>query len=291
MNVLDAVIKIGSAASVPCIRCFLAMLFILKSATGMLQAQDLPAEVEREYLSRKIPKIAFFYKHIAVDLIKASVRANIPPAAVLAIVGLESKYGENYISKITGNITGAVALERENMMPPVKLPSLRYGYQAFLNKKKVAKHRPSDIRWVQYPPSYLIDYRPIPLRGTELKLDYFEYRPLLKKHAQIQSVVDFGALIISNKSEFDAIKEARQWLDELVAQEGKQVIFESQVAYAFIDKISGRGKNTYPKYNKAWGAKVKRLIESTGFVPFVRDLHHKRYTFEEAWGIIFCCAY
>ena len=270
---------------------FLFTLFWMLPFLG--KSQDLPADVDKEYLNRKLPEIAFFYKHISVDVIKAAVSTNIPPAAILAIIGFESRYGKNYISKITGNITGVRAVERENMMPPVKLPSLRYNYNVFLNVKEISNYKKNEVKWVQYPPTYLRDYRPIPIRGTTLKLDYFKYRPFLEKKARIQSVLDFGNIALSRNSEYKAMKETREWLDDLVAKNGKQIIFEPAVTYAFIDKISGKqNKDTYSEfYRPDWSKRVKQLVDKTGFISFSKDLYYKRYTFEEAWGIIFCCTY
>ena len=180
-------------------RGLMFFLFAVLWNPPLVKAQDLPAEVDREYLNRKVPEIAFFYKHISVDVVKAAVNTNIPPAAILAIIGYGSRYGKNYISKITGNITGVRAVERENMMPPVKLPSRRYNYDAFLNEKEVSIYKKNEVQWVQYPPTYLRDYRPSPIRGTALKLDYFKYRPILQKRARIQSVLDFGNIALSKK--------------------------------------------------------------------------------------------
>ena len=73
----------------------------------------------------------------------------------------------------------------------------------------------------------------------------------------------------------------------------KESYLKPSVTYAFIDKISGKqNKDTYPEfYRPEWGREIKKIVDKTGFVSFSKDLYYKRYTFEEAWGIIFCCTY
>jgi len=56
---------------------------------------------------RRFSHVKEFYAEITEMVIELSLKHNTPPAVILAIAGLESGYGNGYVSQITGNILKA----------------------------------------------------------------------------------------------------------------------------------------------------------------------------------------
>lgn len=253
---------------------------------------DAQLKEKHEYFNRKLSNIAFFYKPITLSIIRVSVENNIPPAAMLAMVGVESAMGVSYISQVTGNIINFQALERENMLPPLRIPTLRRNREIILDEEAANNLPKVDVRWVQYPPTFVKDYRPDGIRGTSKKFDFFLFRPALKKQAHVSSAEDFCKKGISKDNPFKAFQEAREWVNKQVEANGVEILFEDRINKQFVDMISGPDKDTYPKWKSArWNKEVKDMIDETGMIELTRDMSYQRLTFEEAWGIIFCCIY
>ena len=75
-----------------------------------------------EYSFRKYIHVESFYSDISLDSIEIGVKNNIPPAAMMAIAGLESGYGSGYVAQITGNILSLGAFKGDKELPRLYLP-------------------------------------------------------------------------------------------------------------------------------------------------------------------------
>ena len=75
-----------------------------------------------EFSYRKYTHVKKFYKELTPQAIKIAKKYHLPPAAVLAISGLESGYGRGYVSRITGNVMSLGAFRSDHELPPLFLP-------------------------------------------------------------------------------------------------------------------------------------------------------------------------
>jgi len=75
---------------------YIAMLLLFILTNQAIQAS--------QYSIRKYNHVKKFYKEIYKESITAGLKFSVPPAAIMAIAGLESGYGSGYVAQITGNI-------------------------------------------------------------------------------------------------------------------------------------------------------------------------------------------
>lgn len=236
--------------------------------------------------SQKFPYRAFenvksFYAPISKDIVALSVKYNTPPAAILAIAGLESGYGSGYVSQITGNIMSLGANKNDKQLPPLYLP-----YCANDNQKKtlfdpVEQKKCPQLIWRQRPESLKKDYRPLSIAGTTQDLAFFKKHPQQFEKAKLACVEDFLKIWLRINHKYAPFRETKQWLNEKVEKEGIETLFTLETNLAFISKIGGKA-NSF-NYRISWTKKVRYILEKTGLNTLSRTLYYEKTSFDEAW--------
>jgi len=214
------------------------------------------------YSLRKYTHVNNFYKALAKPVTDLCINENVPPAAVLAMAGLESGWNRGYVGQITGNILSLGARKGDKELPALYLPTSKKSGDVVFDSLNLINHSKKDLIWEKRPPSLKKDYRPINIAGTKYQLAYLNYHPKAKSKAQIQNVKDFLNVFISHKSRILAYRIARQHLDSLVVKNGKEILLKEKTALYFINAISGR-PNTF-NYRKTWPKKVTNILNNDG---------------------------
>lgn len=236
----------------------------------------------KTYRFRKYNHVKKFYERLSVNATKICMEENIPPAALLAIAGLESGWNNGYIGKITGNILslGASSRRGDAELPALRLPRVIKTKKILFDDKNIAKYKKSELRYENRPASLKKDYRPAPYAGTKNNLEYLENNPDAKAAAQAQNMKDFVTVFISRTSRIRAYRTSRAHMDALVKKHGKSILLEDKTAMAFIHGIGG--KNNSYNFRKEWPIKVISIIRSAGLCPLTKDLYDGK-TFDESW--------
>jgi hypothetical protein len=236
---------------------------------------------KKKYSLRKYAHVKAFYSVLAVPVTKLCIDENVPPAAVLAMAGLESGWNKGYVGRITGNILSLGARKGDKELPALYLPTSKSSGDVIFDSLEILKHKKSDLIWKKRPKSLKKDYRPNPIAGTVYQLGYFKRHPKDKAVAQLQNITDFLNVFISHKSRIKAYKDARFTLDSLVAKHGKDILLEEKTALLFINAISGR-PNTF-NYRKTWPKKVTFILKNAGLIPLTKAVYVDKKSFEEVW--------
>lgn len=236
---------------------------------------------QKTFSLRKYAHVKSFYAVLAEPVTKLCIQENVPPAAVLAMAGLESGWNRGYVGRITGNILSLGARKGDRELPALYLPTSKKSGDVIFDSLEISRHNKSDLIWKKRPKSLKKDYRPNSVAGTTYQLGYFKNHTKAKGRAQLQNISDFLNVFISHKSRIKAYKDARFMLDSLVAKNGKAILLEEKTALLFINAISGR-PNTF-NYRKTWPKKVSFILKSAGLVPLTKAVYKGKLTFEEAW--------
>lgn len=232
------------------------------------------------YSLRKYQHVKHFYGLTAEEATKIGLKENIPPAAILAIAGWESGYGEGYVAQITGNMMSLGARKGEAELPPLTLPRNLVSNKIMIDIDK-AKRLPKDqVVWQKRPPSLKKDYRPKPYAGTSNNLLYFKNHPKALKQAYVHVMRDFSSSWVSKKSKVPAFFNASKAMDKLVKSEGKAALLKCQVAKEFVRSIGGKPRsfNTRP----AWIKHVLKIMDSAGLCTLTQEIY-KGKNFKKAW--------
>ena len=235
-----------------------------------------------EFSFRKYNHVKEFYFNNTEDAIKLSIKHNLPPAAILAIAGLESGYGSGYVSQITGNILSLGAFKSDKELPSLYLPYSKSSKKVLFDPKEIKKYQINDLIWKQRDKSLKRDYRPFPYAGTTKKLELLLYDNVLRKKATRACFNDFATRWITKDSNIKAFREAKIWLSSIVKKEGKAVLFTKKINIEFIYKIGGHPSSF--NYRKTWPKKVKLIMMKVGLVKLTNDMHFKSMNFNTAWS-------
>ena len=241
---------------------------------------NFSANSQLKYKLRKYEHVKTFYKSISKKATKLCLDNNIPPAALLAITGLESGWDSGYIGQITGNILSLGLRKGDVELPALRLPRLIKTKKILFDSLQILKYSESELKWENRPESLKKDYRPKPIAGTTYQLAYFKYHPKEKAAAQIANINDFVTVFIGRKSRIKAYRTAREKMDNLVAKHGKEILLNEQTAIDFVNEIGGR-PNTY-NFRETWPKKVIYIIKNAGLPELTSDLH-QGITFEKSW--------
>lgn len=236
---------------------------------------------QKKFSLRKYNHVADFYSRISWPAIQTCVANNVPPAAVLAIAGLESGWNKGYIGRITGNILSLGARKGDAELPALRLPRLKATNQILFDSLVIIKHDKSELKWEDRPESLKKDYRPPSIAGTPYQLAYFKYHPVEKANAQVQNITDFLTIFISRNSRIAVYREARHLMDSLVQQNGKEILFDDATARKFINTIGGR-LNSF-NYRETWPKKVEYIMKNAGLVELTGKMYLEQKDFEEVW--------
>jgi len=234
-----------------------------------------------EYSFRKYNHVKKFYADIVLDTIELSKKHKLPPAAVLAIAGLESGYGSGYVSQITGNILSLGAFKGDKELPSLYLPYSSSKKRVLFDPKEIKQCAKSDLSWKQRPKSLKRDYRPL-YAGTPKKLELLKYDKNMFHEAKKACLNDFATRWINAESKVRVFKEARIWLDKLVEEKGSEILFSMKTNQEFIHKIGGVPHSF--NYRETWPKKVELIMNKVGLVELTSDIHHHDASFENAWG-------
>jgi len=243
--------------------------------------KDTKKSFSKKFKYRKYLHVKNFYKDIANGAIEIGLKYNVPPAAILAIAGVESGYGRGYVAKITGNILSLGAKKTEAELPALNLPNLKEDKSKIIYGDEIKKYPANALEWKKRPKSLKKDYRKQNIAGTTKELDYFDKHPSEKVKANLQCLEDFAKNWINKNKKFEPFVKARQMLDKEVEQHGKEILFSKALNEKFIYMISGK-PNSF-NYRKSWAKKVINIMENTGLVELVKSLHVEKKSFEEAW--------
>lgn len=236
---------------------------------------------QQQFSLRKYNHVTDFYSRISWPAIQTCVANNVPPAAVLAIAGLESGWNKGYVGRITGNILSLGARKGDAELPALRLPRLIATKQILFDSLIILTYNKNEFKWEDRPESLKKDYRPPSIAGTPYQLAYFKYHPVEKANAQVQNITDFLTIFISRKSRIAVYREARQLMDSLVQQNGKEILFDDATAKKFINTIGGR-LNSF-NYRETWPKKVEYIMKNAGLVELTGKMYLEHKDFEEAW--------
>jgi len=246
------------------------------------QKQDIAKTWEKNYPYRKYLHVKKFYKNLAPEAIKICLKYNVPPAAVLAMAGVESGYGRGYVAKITGNILSLGAKKGEAMLPALYLPNIvNLPNRVLYSKKMVDKYAKYKLEWKRRPPSFKKDYRPKDIAGSKKSLDFFDKNPKKRLAANIANIEDFCKNWIDKDKTQKAFSTARKMLDNAVKLHSKDILFTKKLNDKFIDMIGGK-KNSF-NYRKSWPKKIKLIMNRVGLIVLSESLHVSQKKFGDLW--------
>lgn len=233
-----------------------------------------------KYSLRKYEHVKLFFKRISKKATKICLDNNIPPAALLAITGLESGWDSGYIGRITGNILSLGTRRGDTELPALRLPRLIKTKKILFDSLNIIKHSKKELKWENRPESLKKDYRPKPIAGTKYQLAYFKHNPTAKEEAHVANIRDFVTVFIGRESRIKVYRETRKKMDDLVAKHGKSILLEEQTAIDFINGIGGK-LNSY-NFRETWPKKVIYIIKNAGLTPLTKQLN-KGVSFEKSW--------
>ncbi len=238
--------------------------------------------IANEYSYRKYKHVKDFYSSISYEAIEVARKHHLPPAALLAIAGLESGYGSGYVSQITGNILSLGAFKGDAELPRLYLPYSKSKKKVLFDPNEIKKMPKNDLVWKKRPKSYKRDYRPAPYAGTTHHLELLLYNKELRENAHLDCLNDFATRWIVTSSKVKSFREARQWLDQKIEKEGIDILFNMDLNKEFVSKIGGH-PNSF-NYRESWPKKVKKIMHKVGLVQLTEDMYKKNMTFDSAWS-------
>ncbi len=258
------------------VRQLLLLLFFIAPAVVMAST------AKSGYTYRKYQHVKAFYEDTTPLAIEVGLKYKVPPAALLAIAGLESGYGRGYVAQITGNILSLGAGKSDKELPRLLLPYSKSNKKILFDPKDIQKLPKDDLNYKLRSRSYKKDYRPENIAGTKKELAYFKYHQKERLKAYKRSFEDFAKRWITKESRYKAFREARTYLDREVKAHGDKILFNMNINKAFVRLIGGR-PNSF-NYRKSWSKKVIMVMKKTGLVPLMQDIHYNKKNFEDAWS-------
>jgi len=238
------------------------------------------ADKSKEFRYRKYVHVKKFYKSIAQDALELGSKYNIPPAAILAIAGVESGYGRGYVAKISGNILSLGTGKGEYELPPLYLPYVKKTNETIFLPQEISKYKKDSLVWKKRPKSLKKDYRDSSVAGTDKNLDFFHKYPDKYTKAKRACLKDFASKWISKKSNIPVFRASKVWLEKEILENGKDILFTASFNKNFIDSIGGKKRSF--NYRKTWPIKVKAVMKNAGLVELMRDMKNQK-SFDESW--------
>jgi hypothetical protein len=264
------------------IALFFTVEHMLESKKDIKIEKKVSEQVKKVYSYRKYLHVKNFYEGIAEKSIEIGLKYHVPPAALLAIAGVESGYGRGYVAKITGNILSLGAGRGEAELPSLYLPNLKEdSSKIFYSNDKIKSYSDEKLVWKQRPASLKKDYRPKEIAGTTVNLDFFDKYSQKKIQANIACMEDFAKKWIHRDKKFKPFVDARVMLDEQVKLHSSDILFDEKLNEKFIQTISGK-ENSF-NYRKTWAPKVILIMKKTGLIELVKSLHVSDKSFKELW--------
>ena len=259
--------------------CSTVVLLLLSFIAPLI----LSAAESQSYPYRKYQHVKAFYEDTTPLAIEVGLKYKVPPAALLAMAGLESGYARGYVAQITGNILSLGAGKSDKELPRLLLPYSQTKQMILYDPKEIAKLSKADLSYKLRSRSYKKDYRPSDIAATKKELTYFKDHKKERLEAYRECFEDFAKRWVSKDSRFRAFREARAYLDREVKAHGDKILFNISTNKAFIGLIGGR-KNSF-NYRKSWPKKVIMIMKRVGLVPLTQDIYYNKKNFEDAWRI------
>jgi len=268
---------------------FLVSISLIFTVVDMQERKDrkavanknITSKKNKTYRYRKYLHVKNFYKDIAKEAVEISLKYRVPPAAVLAIAGVESGYGRGYVGKITGNILSLGAKSNEPELPALYLPNLKSDKSKIIYGDQIKNYAEDSLEWKRRPKSLKKDYRPKGIAGTITNLDYLDKNPILKRRANLACIEDFVKVWINKNKKFKPFVDARVMLDDEVINNSKDILFDRDLNIRFIYMISGK-ENSF-NYRKTWAPKVVKIMNNIGLIELTKTLHLEEKSFQEIW--------
>ncbi len=260
------------------------LVFIISDMVTSKKVVKKERTIEKKvktYRYRKYPHVKSFYQDITEGAIKIAIKYNIPPAALLAIAGVESGYGRGYVAHITGNILSLGAKSNEAELPALNLPNLKKDSSVVLYGDLINKYGEDELEWKLRAKSLKKDYRPKDFAGTNRELDYLDKHSKEKKKANLKCIEDFAKIWISRSKKFKPFVDAREMLDNQVKLNSKKILFDRDLNIKFIYMISGK-ENSF-NYRKTWAPKVVKIMDNVGLIDLTKAIYEEDKTFDEVW--------
>jgi len=236
----------------------------------------------KEYSFRKYQHVKQFYKNIYADAIDVAIKYNIPPAAIMAIAGLESGYGSGYVAQITGNILSLGAFKGDNELPSLYLPYSKSKKKVLFDPSEIKQCAKNDLVWKQRPKSLKRDYRPSSNAGTTKELELLKHNEKLKEQAFKACLNDFATRWIIKDSKVKVFKDAKNWIENKVTLSGKKILFDEDTNKKFISMIGGHPHSF--NYRETWPKKAKLIMSKAGLVKLANDIFINKKNFNDAWS-------
>jgi len=255
-------------------------LFTRMAALGFITIFISGNVFAAEYSLRKYEHVKTFYQSIAQSAIDLGLEHNVPPAAILAMAGVESGYGRGYVARITGNILSLGARKGEAELPPLNLPTHIPTDKVLVDKDRIASTPDEELKWKERLPSLKKDYRPDAFAGTEKRLAFLQRNPDDRIESRRANISDFVSSWISDKSAVPLFAEARTWLDQTVADEGKDSLLSCKMAKAFISRIGGKPRSF--NHRESWVKKVNTIMDRGGLCSLTQAMSEGT-PFDIAW--------
>jgi hypothetical protein len=234
-----------------------------------------------DFSYRKYAHVKNFYEELTPSALEIAKKYKIPPAALLAMSGLESGYDSGYVGQITGNILSLGAYKSDTELPSLYLPWCDQKKAVLYDAKDIKQCPKEQLHYKQRPKSLKRDYRPAPYAGTTQNLEYFKYHKKEKAVAHYQCLEDFSTRWIRADASIKAFANARIWLDTLIQEKGEEVLYLESTNRDFIHKIGGVPHSF--NYRETWPKKVILIMHKVGLVELTYKMHHHKKSFKEAW--------
>lgn len=231
---------------------------------------------------RKYLHVKNFYQELTPQAFKIATKYHLPPAAVLAISGLESGYGSGYVSRITGNVMSLGAFASDHELPPLFLPWCDTHSKMLIDPREIKKHPKKNLHYKKRDKSLKRDYRPAFIAGTCDNLEYFKYHPKEKANAEYRCLEDFATRWITKSSNKKVFANARVWLDQQIEKNGEKTLFEESTNEEFIKMIGGRPESF--NYRKEWPKKALQIMKKAGLVELCQEMYLKKKSFIQSWN-------
>lgn len=255
-------------------------LLIKAAAFGFITILIFGNAFAADYSLRKYEHVKTFYQNIAQSAVDLGLKHHVPPAAILAMAGLESGYGRGYVSRITGNILSLGARKGEAELPALNLPTHVSTDRVLIDKDRIESTPATELKWKMRPPSLKKDYRPSRFAGTEKRLAYLQRNRDDQISARMMNISDFVSGWISYKSAVPVFVAARTWLDQVVEHEGKDTLLSCKTAKSFISRIEGKSRSF--NHRQSWVKKVNYILDRAGLCSLTMAMS-KGIPFEMAW--------
>jgi len=256
-------------------KLLLLMLFFIAPVINMASTEN------SSYPYRKYQHVKAFYKDTTPLAIEVGLKYKVPPAALLAMAGLESGYGRGYVAQITGNILSLGAGKSDKELPRLLLPYSKSKQKILFDPKEIQKLSKDNLSYKLRSRSYKKDYRPDGIAGRQKELAYFKYHKKERLKAYKNSFEDFAKRWISKDSRYKAFREARDYLEKEVKAHGEKILFNMNTNKEFIRLVGGR-PNSF-NYRKSWPKKVIMVMKKAGLVSLTQDIYNKK-NFDDVWS-------